>query len=62
MLPEDKEFEDLVKSLKPASSNNPFSDRTNSGFKTNIVRIIFSNTRCGLVEPSLFASLFKLLQ
>ena len=36
MLPEDKEFEDLVKTLKPASSNNPFLDRTNSGFKTNI--------------------------
>lgn len=36
MLPEDKEFEDLVKSLKPASCNNPFLDRTNTGLKTNI--------------------------
>ena len=25
------------------------------------VRITFSNTRCGLVEPSLFASFLKLL-
>ena len=31
-------------------------------FICDIVRIIFSNTRCGLVEPTLFASLLKLLQ
>ena len=36
MLPEDKEFEDLVKTLKP--SNNPFLDRTSNGTKTDIKR------------------------
>ncbi|XP_078381273.1 uncharacterized protein LOC144664036 isoform X2 [Oculina patagonica] len=35
MLPEDKEFEDFVKTFKPTQSNNPFLDRTISGSKNN---------------------------
>lgn len=35
MLPEDKEFEDFVKTFKPKQSNNPFLDRTITGSKNN---------------------------
>lgn len=33
MLPEDKEFEDFVKTFKPKPSNNPFLERTVNGTK-----------------------------
>lgn len=33
MLPEDKEIEDLVKTLKPRPSNNPFLEKTMNGSK-----------------------------
>ena len=35
MLPEDKEIEDLVKTLKPKPSDNPFLQRTMHGSKNN---------------------------
>lgn len=39
MLPEDKEFEDFVKTFKPKQSNNPFLDRTINGSKDNDAKL-----------------------